>query len=125
MAATEKDTLDYGVEYPAGSGQIHYDVELRLPTIGDNIAALEEVGPESNLRLNVAMLARSLVKLGTIPKEAITYELLDSALIDQDFDVLLKIQATLKKKRKRSSSDSPATASPSSPSAAMASPNPA
>ncbi|MCG8993213.1 hypothetical protein LH427_09535 [Laribacter hongkongensis] len=57
---TENGSLMFGVEYPAGSGQLHYDFEMRLPTVGDNIAAIEELGVGSNLRLNTAMLARAL-----------------------------------------------------------------
>ncbi|WP_054285950.1 hypothetical protein [Gulbenkiania mobilis] len=111
---TEKDALQYGVEYPAGSGQLHYDFELRLPTVGDNIAAIEELGVGSNLRLNTAMLARGLVKLGDIPPEAITYELLEQSLVDDDYDVLAEARERLKKKRMRPKPSSLACDSPSS-----------
>lgn len=122
---TEKDQLQYGVEYPAESGVLHYDFELRLPTVGDNIAAIEELGVGSNLRLNTGMLARCLVKLGDIPREAITYELLDSSLIDDDYDVLSAARDRLKKKRMRPKPSSPDSGSPSLPLASTASPNPA
>lgn len=121
----EKDALQYGVEYPAGSGQLHYDFELRLPTVGDNIAAIEELGVGSNLRLNTAMLARSLVKLGDIPPEAITFELLEHNLVDDDYDVLSEARERLKKKRMRQKPSSPGSDSPSLPSASTDSPNPA
>lgn len=121
----EKDTLRYGVEYPAGSGQLHYDFELRLPTVGDNIAAIEELGVGSNLRLNTAMLARGLVKLGDIPREAINYALLEQHLVDDDYDVLAEARERLKKKRMRPKPGSPASDSPSSPSVGTASPSPA
>lgn len=114
----ESDSLLYGVEFPAGSGQLHYDFTLRLPSVGDNIVALETLGPDSNLALNVAMMARCLVKLGDIPPESISYELLRDGLVDEDYDVLAAARETLKKKRMRSSSTLPATGSPSSPSAA-------
>lgn len=122
---TEKDALQYGVEYPAGSGQLHYDFELRLPTVGDNITAIEELGVGSNLRLNTAMLARALVKLGDIPREAITYELLDQNLVDDDYDVLAEARERLKKKRMRPNPNSPASDLPSLPSASTGSPSPA
>ncbi|KZE34182.1 hypothetical protein [Crenobacter luteus] len=122
---TEKDALLYGVEYPAGSGQLHYDFELRLPTVGDNIAAIEALGVGSNLRLNTAMLASCLVKLGDIPREAISYELLEQNLVDDDYDVLAEARERLKKKRMRPKPSSPASGSPSSPSASTASPSPA
>lgn len=122
---TEKDTLLYGVEYPEGSGQLHYDFEMRLPTVGDNIAAIEELGVGSNLKLNTAMLARGLVKLGTIPREAITYTLLERHLIDDDYDVLSEARERLKKKRMQSRPTSPDSGSLSSPLASTASQNPA
>ncbi|WP_175992308.1 hypothetical protein [Burkholderia vietnamiensis] len=104
MNLTEKGSLEYGVEYPAGSGELHYDFEIRVGTIGDNIAAYErpEVigGGVSNMRVNAIILAECLLSLGTIPKESITPELLDTA-VDADYDVLIAAQDSLKKKRKR------------------------
>lgn len=121
---TEKGELQYGVEYPAGSGQMHYAFELRLPTVGDNIAAIEELGVGSNLRLNTAMLARSLVKLGDIPLEAITFELLEQHLVDDDYDVLSEASERLKKKRMRPKINSADFDSQSSSSVGTASPSP-
>lgn len=122
---TEKDALQYGVEYPAGSGQLHYDFELRLPTVGDNIAAIEAHGLGSNMRINTAMLASCLVKLGDIPAEAITYELLEQKMVDDDYDVLAEARERLKKKRMRPNPSSPGSDSPSLPSASTGSPSPA
>ncbi|MFB0827690.1 hypothetical protein ACEU07_20655 [Chromobacterium violaceum] len=120
---TKTDSLLYGVEYPAGSGQLHYEFELRLPTVRDNIEAIQAVGVESNLQLNLDMFARTLVRLGTIPAEAITLELLEG-MVDDDYDVLAQARSELKKKRMRPSSTSPASDAPSSPSADTASPSP-
>lgn len=119
---TEKGRLIYGVEYPVGSGQLHYDFELRLPTIGDNVAALETHGTDSNLKLNLDMMARSLVALGSIPVDQIDYALLAGSVIDDDYDVLASARDALKKKRRASSASSQASDLPSSPSAATASP---
>lgn len=107
-------SLTFGVEYPAASGQYHYDFTLRLPMAGDNIAAIEETGATSGLRIRVAMLARCLVSLGDIPAEAITYELLSEQLVDEDVDVLAEAEEAMKKKRMRPKPLSPTTASPSS-----------
>lgn len=120
---TEKNQLLYGVEYPAESGQIHYDFELRLPTVGDNIAAIEKHGIGSNMRINTAMFASCLVKLGDIPAEAITYELLDQQMVDDDYDVLAAARDLLKKKRMRPKPSSADSGSPSSLSASTASPS--
>ncbi|TET04777.1 hypothetical protein [Burkholderia cepacia] len=121
---TEKDSLEYGIEYPPGSGELHYDFEIRLGTIGENIEVYEQPeiigGGVSNMRVNVAMLARCLVSLGTIPKEAITDELLSTA-IDSDYDVMMKAQDELKKKRKRPNLAAETSGSPDSSSPSMAS----
>ena len=119
MSLTMQDQLLYGLEY---EGVLHKDVELRLPTIADNIAALEEVGPTSNIRLQVAMWARSLVKLGGVPVEQINTELL-LTLVDEDFDVLTDLADRLKKKRRAANGTLPAPASLSSPSAESDSPS--
>lgn len=122
---TEKGSLEYGVEYPPGSGELHYDFEVRLGTIGENIEVYEQPeiigGGVSNMRVNVAMLARCLVSLGTIPKEAITDDLLMTA-VDGDYDVMMKAQDELKKKRQRPKSAAATTGSPesSSPNTASA-----
>ena len=115
---TEKGTLHYGVEH---GGKLHVDFELRMPTIGDNIAAIEEFGVDSNLKLNVAMMARCLVKLGDIPAEVINYELLANHVIDEDYDVLADARDRLKKKRTELKNTSPAIAQPSPSSANTAS----
>ena len=119
MSLTMQDQLLYGLEY---EGVLHKDVELRLPTIADNIAALEEVGPTSNIRLQVAMWARSMVKLGGVPVEQINTELL-LTLVDEDFDVLTDLADRLKKKRRAANGTLPAPASLSSPSAESDSPS--
>ncbi|MCW3479740.1 hypothetical protein OL229_09215 [Neisseriaceae bacterium JH1-16] len=115
--------LDFGVEYPPESGKLHFDYELRLPMVGDNIAAIEEHGVASNLRINTAMIARCLTRLGNVPAKDIGYELLDAALVDEDFDVLTLAQGALKKKRMASSPNLPTSASPSLLSASTASPS--
>jgi hypothetical protein len=120
MVRTETGSLEYGVEYPADSGKLHYDFALRLPTVADNIQALETHGGGSMLRLNTAMLASCLVKLGDIPAEAIDYALLEG-MVDDDFDILAKARDELKKKRKRPSDSLSDSGLPSSPSASTAS----
>ncbi|MGX9692922.1 hypothetical protein ACTJNK_21500 [Achromobacter anxifer] len=103
--------LSFGVEF---DGKDHVDFELRLFTAGDNIAALMEVGPENGMRLSCAMLARALVCLGEIPKDALTYAFLAERLVDDDFDVLMLAQSELKKKLRLSSASSSTIGKPSS-----------
>ena len=102
MKLTHQGSLQYGIEYPADSGILHFDFEMRLPTIDDNIAVYEDPkilgGGVSGMRVNAAMLARCLISLGTIPPEAITPELLGTG-VDDDYDVLENARMALKKKR--------------------------
>lgn len=105
---TDHEQLLYGLEY---EGVMHYDVTMRLTTIADNIAALDEVGTSSGISITVAMLARAIVSIGTIPKESITAKLLIENLADEEFDVLVRLQDRIKKKRRRSKSDSADTVS--------------
>lgn len=111
LPMTHSGSLEYGVEY---QGELHYDFEMRLTTVGDNIAALEQVGAASGLSITLAMYVAALTRLGTIPKEELTFEFLKVAMADGDFDVLGVAQAQIKKKRRRSSEVLPDTDSPSS-----------
>lgn len=99
--------LEYGLEH---AGVVHYDVEMRLVTVADNIAAIEEVGTDSGIKITLSMLARAIVKLGSIPKSDITYQLLAENLADSDYDTLVALQEDIKKKRRRPKSGSPDTA---------------
>ena len=95
---TEKGYLLYGAQLAEGE-ELHFDFELRLPTVQDNIDALEEVGGDSNMRLSAAMLARSIIRLGEIPKDSISTDLI-LGLVDEDYDVLILAQNALKKRRR-------------------------
>jgi len=123
--STVSGPLSCGVEYPAGSGLLHYDFALRLPMIDDNIAVLQNAKSMSNMQVRTALFARCLTALGTIPAEAITEELLGSSMVDDDFDVLAAAEGALKKKRKRPSSSLPDSGVPSSSSDPTVSPSPA
>ncbi len=122
---TEKGSLLYGIEYPADSGTYHYDFEIRIGTVADNIEVYEQPdimgGHVSNMRVNAAMIARCIESLGTVPKEAITADLIGNA-VDSDYDVLYAAQDRLKKKRLRpmpasAESDSPPQSSANTESA--------
>ncbi|PVX80055.1 hypothetical protein [Paraburkholderia unamae] len=119
---TGTGTLTFGIEY---EGAVHTDFEIRLPMIGDNIAALEEVGADAPLKLHAAMLARTIVHVGTIPAEVMTYDFLSKNLVDDDFDVLAAAEKDLKKKRKALNQPSRDTASPLPSSLATESTSPA
>lgn len=121
VALTQLSSLEYGIEH---DGALHYDFEMRLTTVQDNIDALEVVGADSGLKISMAMFAASLIRLGTIPKEALTYEFLASRLADSDFDRLAAAQGELKKKRRRENAGSLVSGSVSSRSASTESPKP-
>jgi hypothetical protein len=105
-ARTVVDQLDYGIEV---DGKLQFEFELRLFTVEDNIQAVA-TATGAGMDVTRIMLARALVRLGDLPKERITPELL-GGLVDDDYDLLLAVQAELKKKLKRSS----ASSSPSAP----------
>ncbi|WP_434679795.1 phage tail assembly protein [Enterobacter sp. PTB] len=103
-------TLALGVEY---NGEMHRDFVLRLPTVGDEIDASDADVPDSGF--GVALMAACLEKLGTIPKENLTYDLL-RGLLSEDYEQLRVVRDELKKKLKPESgaggtSDTPASGS--------------
>lgn len=78
-------------------GVVHKDFELRRPNLGDNIDAIDEIGSENQLALSAAIMARQLVKLGSLPKDKITTALLRSADLD-DWNALDLAATELTKK---------------------------
>lgn len=82
---TEKRTLKIGVEY---NGQIHRDLEVRPRLVKDMVAASGSplVAQDKN-NYEICCLAGQIVKLGEIPVEEITGELL-LEMYEDDFDVL-------------------------------------
>ena len=77
MPITITGRLTYG--HTDADGVTHADYEMRVPTLEDMEAAIEEA-PEnaSNARISRIIWSRTLLKLGTLPREAITPELLGS-----------------------------------------------
>lgn len=87
-------TLPFGLEV---DGVTHASFELRPATIGDNIDAVDEVGSDNALAQAVAIMARQLLTLGTLPKDKITTELLRGVRIE-DWNALDAAATTLTKK---------------------------
>lgn len=87
-------TLAYGVAY---GGRRHYDFAMRLPTIGDNIDALEALPQGSVARIDLTMFAACMERLGEIPADEMTYELLAS-MDPADLDVIYEKVGEAKKK---------------------------
>lgn len=77
-ALTETGTLPLGVEF---EGEIHREYELKEQLVSDTVAVYEDPkhGPRamrSNAFFNIAVMAIRLVRLGTIPKDEITPDLI-------------------------------------------------
>ena len=93
---TEKGRLQYGIQF---GGKWHYDFEVRVPTVKDNIEAIETYGTDSGMRVSFAMMVSAITELGEIPKEKITFDLLSENLADSDFDAINDALLRVKKKR--------------------------
>lgn len=87
-------TLVYGVPY---QGRRHYNFAMRLPTMGDNIDALEAHPDASVARIDLAMFAACMQRLGDIPEDDITFELL-ATMVPTDLDVIYAEMSEAKKK---------------------------
>lgn len=121
-AAPEAETLAtgnlvYGVSH---GGRRHYKFALRLPTMGDNIDALEAYPAASGARIDVVMFAACMERLGDVPAEEITYELLAS-MVPSDMDTVYEAVEAAKKKLLLPNDDSDSTEKSSSSSASTAS----
>lgn len=109
---------------------LHMDFEIRLPVMRDTGQALEDAedrfgevtGFASDSFYRSAVMASTLIRLGDIPKEELTADLLYENLTSDDYDVLVATRDKLKAKRNGGNPGSPDSALPSSPSGNTASP---
>jgi len=115
MDFTHSATLPIGVFY---QGQLHRDFTVRMSTVGDEIAVVEDGIPDSGTAVGV--LARCITALGSIPAEDVTYQLLCDTLVAEDYKALRDAQQEAKKKLSGLKSDSVITDTPSSGSASTA-----
>jgi hypothetical protein len=128
MDNTHTDLLLYGVSH---NGQVHYRFTVGLPLMRHTYEALDETeaalgtsdGNEADLYYRMALLARSLIALGDIPKEDITGQLLLDGLTAEDYDRLKAATDDLKKKRILPQNAAPGSASSPLPSDDAASAN--
>lgn len=90
---TEKGTLPVGIEY---AGKLHKDFELRPELIKDVLdVEKEDSCKNSDTYTALFLLSRELVRLGEIPKETITPELL-TGMTSVDFNALLEARTRLR-----------------------------
>lgn len=113
---TISGTLPQGVEV---DGAWHRDFVLRLPTVADNIEAVDQVGTGNAVALSAAILSRQLVKLGALQDKALTYDLV-TGLHPQDYNHLEAAAAELEKKRQAALAARPNGQPSASPCAAPA-----
>ncbi|MEL5454803.1 hypothetical protein BMF90_07585 [Serratia sp. OLHL2] len=109
MDFTHSASLPIGVFY---QGQLHRDFTVRVSTVGDEIAVVEDGIPDSGTAVGV--LARCITALGSIPAEDVTYQLLCDTLVAEDYKALRDAQQEAKKKLSGLKSDSVITDTPSS-----------
>lgn len=98
---TVSGSLTHGIEK---DGVSHKDFEMRAPTIGDAVAAIEEAGPDASfLRVKVHKIAKCLVRVGTLKEGEVTPVVL-MALPEEDFAPLSNALDDTEKKPKASAS---------------------
>ncbi|EDI8720421.1 hypothetical protein GEM17_18445 [Salmonella enterica] len=123
---TGKGTLLYGIEY---DGRTHYDFEIRIPVMSDVYTALDQAervhgnsdSGAGDLYYRMALMALVLTRLGDLPAQDITPELLLSGLLSEDYERLNETIGALKKKRRNENAGDTDCGSPSSPSDSTAS----
>lgn len=108
--------LPGGVEV---DGARHRDFTLRLPTVRDNVDAIDEVGGNNQLAISAAILARQIVKLGSLAPGQICYELL-ADMHPSDYNALEAKAIELEKKRMAAAAPAPTSSASDSPCAAPA-----
>lgn len=91
---TEKGKLPIGVVF---DGKRQQDFELRPATVADNIDATMEVGADSPLTLMTGVFARQLLKLGDVPRDMLTADLVKQ-MHPMDFNAIEKADEDLRKK---------------------------
>jgi hypothetical protein len=79
-------------------GVLHRDFELRLPTVQDNIDAVDEVGSTNGVALSAAIIARQLTRLGSLKADQINFDLIVQ-LHPCDYNQLEAAAGDLEKKR--------------------------
>lgn len=91
----EPFTLAYGIAY---GGKRHFEGAIRVPTVLDRELALEELpATASDARIDRHVWARTITRLGDVPKDKITPELL-ADLVDVDYGTVQAAETAARKK---------------------------
>jgi hypothetical protein len=92
---TEKGELDVGLDF---CGENHTEFELRPPVIKDSMDAIANPKSKDNeIYSNLFVLSKIIIKLGTIPRDQITPELLEN-ITEHDAAILMKAKGDLEQK---------------------------
>lgn len=92
---TEKGELDVGIDF---CGKTHTAFEIRPPVVRDTLDALADPKVKDNeLYSHLFVLSRMIVKLGDIPKDQITTDLLAN-LTEHDLMTLVTAKEALEQK---------------------------
>jgi phage FluMu protein gp41 len=91
---TETIQLTEGVDV---DGARHKSITMRLALVQDSIDAQEESEGKSAVYLTCCLLAKSIVKFGTLPEKSINAALV-AQLNEVDFERLNEAREVLKKK---------------------------
>lgn len=97
--------LLYGVDF---NGVLHFDYAVRIPVMRDIYDALDETeevtgsstGGKADIYYRMALMKRTITKLGDIPPDEITTDLLLDELLEEDYSILDAAQTAAKKKRR-------------------------
>lgn len=95
---TVSGSLKYGILH---NGEWHYDFAMHLLTVCEDMAIDTQLEGQARLLESYAL---SLDRLGDIPAEQISADILADGLVATDFDALFFAQELLAKKRLRPSS---------------------
>ena len=95
---TVSGSLKYGILH---NGEWHYDFVMHLLTVREDMAIDAQLEGQARLLESYAL---SLDRLGGIPAEQISADILADGLVATDFDALFFAQELLAKKRLRPSS---------------------
>jgi phage FluMu protein gp41 len=91
---TQKVMLTEGVEVDKVR---HKEAVVRMPIVQDSIDAQTESDGKGPVHLTCALIAKTIIKLGTLPREAINAALIGQ-LNEVDFERLNDARELLKKK---------------------------
>ena len=88
----EKGTLTIGIEH---DGKVHKDFILKPQLVRDSIEIMEDERAQKNESyFGICLLAKQIIKLGNIPEDQITPDLIMN-LTEVDFKTMMEVKGAL------------------------------